>query len=100
MVTKDEPKGGGLVREPFQWTLRQRVARVSLANVRVGADEPALLHLVDRPLGRTGLACSDRSGPERRLEAFAMFVQRKCVKGVLVVEAQMGVEEPISADLG
>jgi hypothetical protein len=66
--------------------LGKRIAGVSAADVRMRANEPALLDLVYRPIGRAFLARSDALGPERRFEVLPVLIQCQCVEGVLVVE--------------
>src|SRR6185437_12613625 len=100
LIPEDEPLGGGLVQEPLQRALRQWIARVPAADVRVSANEPTLLHLVDRPVRSACLTSPDRLRPECRLESSAMFVQCERMEGVLVVETQMRIEEAVLVDLG
>ena len=52
LVAEDEPERAGLVHQPLQRSLRQRVARVSTTDVGVRADKPALLHVLDRTIRR------------------------------------------------
>jgi hypothetical protein len=61
LIAEDEPKAGGFVHQPFQRALRQRVARVTAADVRVRADEPSLLHLIDRPVRGTPPRATSRA---------------------------------------
>src|SRR5258705_5753572 len=49
-VAEDEPCSAGSLHQPLQRQLRQRIARVPAAYVRMRADEPALLDLVYGPL--------------------------------------------------
>ena len=76
------------------------MARVPAADVRVSADEPALLHFVDRTICSACFAGLYGLGPERRFEVIPMLIQRERMKGVFVVETQVSIQEPILMNLG
>ena len=99
-LAEDEPARSGLLHEPHQRSLRQRIACVPAAYVRVAADEPALLDVLDRAFSSTHLPVFHGPGPERRVKILAVLVESQCVERVFVVETQVRVQEPVFVDLG
>ena len=62
------------------------VVRLPAANIRVRANEPALLHMINRTIRSARLPGPDRPSPKRRLEILSMLIQCERMEGMLIVE--------------